>query len=286
MMELTCRRLASVKYFNYLRQGDYGFIVVCLSVSNFVQKLPNRFAWHFQRTLAMNKWLNFGGYSDHRLDTGIVFLFIIVGRYGVLKFCFVLFLVSVDVNNAGCVLRSVVKYAERSACADKVAVPSCWHTTSRHLVHHCPQFNETDRPQLPLLPMIMIVQMMSLTQVRSAALCYWCLTTKCCLCRLSFNWLSRVHSVPLLLVYTVGNIMNYCHIMSGRKGIQPVKNVEDVGGGRWLVRTEWCPAGRSVRLPLLIFPCTMKSRSSLLAPAHPGGPGKRAVKRLWCGSVT
>jgi len=36
-------------------------------------------------------------------------------------------------------------------------------------------------------------------------------------------------------------------------------------------------------LPLLIFPCTIKSRSSLLAPSHPGGPGKRAVKRLWCG---
>jgi len=35
-------------------------------------------------------------------------------------------------------------------------------------------------------------------------------------------------------------------------------------------------------LPLLIFPCTIKSRSSLLAPADPGGPGKRAVKRLWC----
>jgi len=29
----------------------------------------------------------------------------------------------------------------------------------------------------------------------------------------------------------------------------------------------------------------MKSRSSLLAPAHPGGLGKRAVKRLWCGVV-
>jgi len=28
----------------------------------------------------------------------------------------------------------------------------------------------------------------------------------------------------------------------------------------------------------------MKSRSSLLVPAHPGGPGKRAVKWLWCGS--
>ena len=36
-------------------------------------------------------------------------------------------------------------------------------------------------------------------------------------------------------------------------------------------------------LPLLIFPCTIKSRSSFLALAHPGGPGKRAVKRLWCG---
>ena len=36
-------------------------------------------------------------------------------------------------------------------------------------------------------------------------------------------------------------------------------------------------------LPLLIFPCTIKSRSSLLAPAHLGGPRKMAVKRLWCG---
>jgi len=44
---------------------------------------------------------------------------------------------------------------------------------------------------------------------------------------------------------------------------------------------EWCPARWSVCLPLLIFPCTMKSRSSLLAAAHPGGPGKRAVKQLW-----
>jgi len=32
----------------------------------------------------------------------------------------------------------------------------------------------------------------------------------------------------------------------------------------------------SVNLPL-----HHKSRSSLLAPAHPGRPGKRAVKRLW-----
>ena len=57
----------------------------------------------------------------------------------------------------------------------------------------------------------------------------------------------------------------------------------DGGGGCWLVRMEWRPAAWSVCLPLLIFPCTIKSRSSPLAPAHSGGPGKRAVKRLWFG---
>ena len=44
---------------------------------------------------------------------------------------------------------------------------------------------------------------------------------------------------------------------------------------------EWRPAGWSVYVPLLIFPCTIKSRSSLLALVHPGGPGKKAVKWLW-----
>jgi len=39
-----------------------------------------------------------------------------------------------------------------------------------------------------------------------------------------------------------------------------------------------------VCLPLLIFPC-IKSRGSLLAPAHPGSPGKRAIKWLRCGVV-
>jgi len=57
---------------------------------------------------------------------------------------------------------------------------------------------------------------------------------------------------------------------------------EDGGGGHWLVQMEWCSAGWSVCLPLLIFPCTIKSRSSLLAPAHPGGPGKWAVKTVVC----
>ena len=68
--------------------------------------------------------------------------------------------------------------------------------------------------------------------------------------------------------------------MGGRKGIRPVKN-GDGGGGHWLVRMEWRPAVWSVCLPLLIFPCTIKSRSSLLAPAHPGGPGCKTVMVWW-----
>ena len=69
-------------------------------------------------------------------------------------------------------------------------------------------------------------------------------------------------------------------------GIRPIKKYGDGVGGHWLVRMEWRPVGWSVCLPLLIFPCTIKSRSSLLAPAHPGGRGKRAIKWLvvWCGS--
>jgi len=67
----------------------------------------------------------------------------------------------------------------------------------------------------------------------------------------------------------------------GRKGIQPVKNMGDDGGWHSIVQIEWHPAGWSVCLPLLIFPRTIKSRSSLLALAHPGGPRKRAVKWLW-----
>jgi len=72
--------------------------------------------------------------------------------------------------------------------------------------------------------------------------------------------------------------------LSGRNSIWPVKNMEDDGGGHCLVWMEWRPAGWSVCLPLLIFPCTIKSRSCLLAQAHPGGPRRRAAKRLWwCG---
>jgi len=34
-------------------------------------------------------------------------------------------------------------------------------------------------------------------------------------------------------------------------------------------------------LPLLIFHCTIKSRTSLLAPAHPGGPREWVAKWLF-----
>jgi len=79
----------------------------------------------------------------------------------------------------------------------------------------------------------------------------------------------------------------WCCWLGSRKGIRLVKKYgEDGGGGHWLVRMEWRPAGWSVCLPLLIFPCTIKSRSSLLALAHLGGPGKRAIKWLCCGGGT
>jgi len=59
--------------------------------------------------------------------------------------------------------------------------------------------------------------------------------------------------------------------------------VGDGEGGHCLARMEWHPAGWLICLPLLVFRCTIKSRSFLMAPAHLGGPGKRAVKWLWCG---
>jgi len=49
---------------------------------------------------------------------------------------------------------------------------------------------------------------------------------------------------------------------------------------------EWRSDGWSVYLPLFIFPCTIKSRSSLVAPAHPGGTREEGRKTVVvCGMV-
>jgi len=69
------------------------------------------------------------------------------------------------------------------------------------------------------------------------------------------------------------------------KILNNINKTRDGGGGQWLVRMEWLPAGLSVCQPLLIFPCTIKPRSSLLAPAHPGGPRKRAVNGCGGGGI-
>ena len=61
---------------DYLRQGGYVIVIVCLSVSNFAQKTSKRICTIFSgkiRNKPLNKWSNFGGDSNHSLNTGIVF---------------------------------------------------------------------------------------------------------------------------------------------------------------------------------------------------------------------
>jgi len=70
-------------------------------------------------------------------------------------------------------------------------------------------------------------------------------------------------------------------LLVGRQEGHPACKNGGGGGGHWLIWMEWRPAGWSLCLPLLIFPCTIKSRSSLLALAHRVVPEKRAVKQLW-----
>ena len=92
------------------------------------------------------------------------------------------------------------------------------------------------------------------------------------------------------VLYTYCNIViafSALTVLVGRQEGHPVckKVWGDGGAGHCLVRMEWRSVGWSVCLPLLISPCTIKSRSSLPAPAHLGGPRKRATERLWCGVV-
>jgi len=117
--------------------------------------------------------------------------------------------------------------------------------------------------------------------LRSVHLAYW---------RIVMPSFATFHSSNLIKhLFCVNNRSSPVTMMNGGSLLRFQTSVSnrdimgDGGGGHWLVWMEWRPPGWSVCLPLLIFPCIIQSRSSLLAPAHPGGPGKRAVKRLWYG---
>jgi len=65
-----------------------------------------------------------------------------------------------------------------------------------------------------------------------------------------------------------------------RKGIRN-KTGQDDGGGSLISLDEVAPIQIVDVSASVFFPCTIKSRRRfLLAPAHPGSPGKRAIKWL------
>jgi len=67
------------------------------------------------------------------------------------------------------------------------------------------------------------------------------------------------------------------HLVGRQEGHPAFKKMEE-GWWRWALVS---PDGVAPTQMVLIFPGTIKSRSSLLAPAHPGGPKKMAIKWLW-----
>jgi len=73
---------------------------------------------------------------------------------------------------------------------------------------------------------------------------------------------------------TLPSVLWHCWL-GCRKGIWPVKN----GMWRWaLVSPDGVVPSRMVGVSASVnLPCIIKSRSSRLAPAHQGGPGKRAI---------
>ena len=85
------------------------------------------------------------------------------------------------------------------------------------------------------------------------------------------DWYCAKHDLP--------SVLSHCWL-GGRKGIRPVKN-----GGWWrwaLLSPDGVTPSRMVGVSAFVnLPLHHKSRSSLLAPAHLGGPRKRAVKWLW-----
>ena len=67
------------------KPADALVLFVCLSVSNFAQKLPNGFAWNFQGTFAMGQWTNDQILVAIQITIwiqGLFSRFVTIGRYG------------------------------------------------------------------------------------------------------------------------------------------------------------------------------------------------------------
>jgi len=83
-------------------------------------------------------------------------------------------------------------------------------------------------------------------------------------------------------MYTVPSVLWRCWL-GGRKGIRPVKKLEWWGAGMviCLERGAHLPMAQLMPLPLTVS-CFNKIQIGVtfLVPAHPGSPGKRAVKRV------
>jgi len=84
---------------------------------------------------------------------------------------------------------------------------------------------------------------------------------------------------PSVLEENLPSVLWHCW-MGGSNGIRPLKNE---GWWRWaLITLDGVAPSRMVGMSAsVILPCTIKSRGRfLLAPAYPGSPWKRVVKRL------
>jgi len=82
----------------------------------------------------------------------------------------------------------------------------------------------------------------------------------------------------------VPSVLWHCWL-GGRKGIRPVKNMG--GWWRWaLVSPDGVAPSRMVGVSASVnLPLHHKVQKFSSGTSLPGGPGKRAVKRLWCGGV-
>ena len=86
------------------------------------------------------------------------------------------------------------------------------------------------------------------------------MTTDCCI---AVHGTETVQVTPLRRTLASSpesecvNAFSALTLLAGRQEGHPAcKKCGDGGDGHWLVRMEWRPAGWSVCLPLLIFPCT------------------------------